>query len=182
MTSPDLQQLYNQAWLFASYAHIGQKMKASDLPYATHVAMVANELLCADRHSAVGNLAIALPAALLHDVIEDTEITQEALAEAFGTDVASTVACLSKNLIVPFSYERYFQAIANHSNEAAAIKLCDRITNLQSAPPTWTLAKRASYLEESAQILAALGHANEYLKLRLNDAMARYEELYVNKQ
>lgn len=182
MTSPDLQHLYNQAWLFASHAHIGQKMKASDLPYATHVAMVANELLCADRHSAVGNLAIALPAALLHDVIEDTEITQEALAEAFGTDVASTVACLSKNLIVPFSYERYFQAIASHSDEAAAIKLCDRITNLQSAPPTWTLAKRASYLEESTQILAALGHANEYLKLRLNDAMARYEERYVSKQ
>ncbi|TDV59178.1 HD domain-containing protein [Pseudomonas sp. LP_7_YM] len=55
--------------------------------------------------------ANGVPAALLHDVIEDTEITQEALAEAFGTDVASTVACLSKNLIVPFSYERYFQAI-----------------------------------------------------------------------
>lgn len=182
MTSPDLQHLYNKAWLFASHAHIGQKMKASDLPYATHVAMVANELLCADRHSAVGDLAIALPAALLHDVIEDTEITQEALAEAFGTDVASTVACLSKNLIVPFSYERYFQAIANHSKEAASIKLCDRITNLQSAPPTWTPAKRASYLEESAQILAALGHANEYLKHRLSDAMARYEALYVNKQ
>lgn len=178
-TSPDLQHLYNKAWLFASHAHLAQKMKGSELPYSTHVAMVANELIFADREESVGALEIALPAALLHDVVEDTELTQDALAEVFGEQVASTVACLSKNLVVPFSDERYFAAIAEHSREAACIKLCDRITNLQSAPVTWTKEKRASYLEESAGILEALGHVNGYLRQRLGEAMARYEELYV---
>lgn len=182
MTSTDLQRLYNNAWLFASHAHVGQMMKGSDLPYTTHFAMVANELIFADRESDIGDLAVAMPAALLHDVIEDTGTSEEALAEVFGAAVASTVACLSKNLIVPFSDEGYFQAIAAHSREAAAIKLCDRITNLQSAPSTWSLEKRASYYEESAQILAALGPTNDYLNRRLTDAMARYKSLHVDQQ
>ncbi|WP_024667360.1 HD domain-containing protein [Pseudomonas syringae] len=173
------QPLYNKAWLFASHAHIGQKMTGSDLPYTTHVAMVANELIFAHREESVGAFEIALPAALLHDVLEDTPVTQDELAEAFGAEVASTVACLSKNLIVPFSEALYFAGIASHSKEAASVKLCDRITNLQSAPSTWAKAKRASYLVESAQILAALGHANGYLRQRLSDTMARYEALYV---
>jgi (p)ppGpp synthase/HD superfamily hydrolase len=139
--------------------------------------MVANELIFADREESVGALDIALPAALMHDVIEDTSTTQAAIAELFGEQVASVVASLSKNLIVPFSEDRYFQAIAAHSKEAAAIKLCDRITNLQSAPATWARAKRASYLTESAQILSALGHANDYLTARLTETMTRYERL-----
>jgi len=181
MTHRDIQQVYNKAWLFASLAHIGQTMKASQLPYSTHVAMVANELIFADQQESVGLLEIALPAALLHDVLEDTDITQDEMVEAFGTQVTSTVASLSKNLIVPFSEERYLQAIALHSREAAAIKLCDRITNLQSAPATWTHDKRASYLVESAQILRLLGHAHAYLRQRLTEAMTRYERLYVAK-
>ncbi|RAU47864.1 MULTISPECIES: HD domain-containing protein [unclassified Pseudomonas] len=177
MPTTDLQHLYNKAWLFASQAHLGQTMKASQLPYSTHVAMVANELIFADREESVGALEIALPAALMHDVIEDTSVTQATIADLFGERVASVVASLSKNLIVPFSEEQYFQAIAAHSKEAAAIKLCDRITNLQSAPATWTQTKRASYLVESSQILAALGHTHEYLAKRLNTAMLRYETL-----
>lgn len=154
-------------------------MKASELPYATHVAMVANELIFANQQESVGELEVALSAALLHDVLEDTAITQDALEEVFGARVTSTVASLSKNLIVPFSEEGYLQAIALHSREAAAIKLCDRITNLQSAPATWTHGKRASYLVESEQILRLLGHAHAYLRQRLIDTMARYERLYV---
>ncbi|KPB28304.1 bifunctional (p)ppGpp synthetase/guanosine-3',5'-bis(diphosphate) 3'-pyrophosphohydrolase [Pseudomonas syringae pv. syringae] len=176
MSKPCPQQLYNKAWLFASHAHVGQKMTGLDLPYTTHVAMVANELIFAHREESVGALEIALPTALL----EDTPVTQDELAEAFGVEVASAVACLSKNLIVPFSEALYFAGIASHSKEAASVKLCDRITNLQSAPSTWKKAKRASYLVESAQILAALGHANGYLRQRLTDTMARYEALYVD--
>lgn len=177
MQTTDLQHLYNNAWLFASQAHLGQTMTGTQLPYSTHVAMVANELIFADREESVGALEIALPAALMHDVIEDTSITQAAIAERFGEQVASVVASLSKNLIVPFSEDRYFRAIAAHSKEAAAIKLCDRITNLQSVPATWAHAKRANYLVESGQILRALGHANAFLARRLSESMARYETL-----
>lgn len=180
MSKPCPQQFYNKAWLFASHAHVGQKMTGSDLPYTTHVAMVANELIFAHREESVGALEIALPTALLHDVLEDTPVTQDELAEAFGVEVASAVACLSKNLVVPFSEALYFAGIARHSKETASVKLCDRITNLQSAPATWKKAKRASYLVGSAQILAALGHTNGYLRQRLIDTMTRYEALYVN--
>jgi (p)ppGpp synthase/HD superfamily hydrolase len=177
MKTMDLQHLYNKALLFASQAHLGQTMTGTQLPYSTHVAMVANELLFADREESVGALEIALPAALMHDVIEDTSISQAAIAERFGEQVASVVASLSKNLIMPFCEDRYFRAIAAHSKEAAVIKLCDRITNLQSVPATWAHAKRVSYLVESVQILRALGHANAFLAKRLSESMARYETL-----
>ncbi|EGH43533.1 hypothetical protein PSYPI_14543, partial [Pseudomonas syringae pv. pisi str. 1704B] len=91
MSKPCPQHLYNKAWLFASHAHVGQKMTGSDLPYTTHVAMVANELIFAHREESVGALEIALPTALLHDVLEDTPVTQDELAEAFGVEVASAV-------------------------------------------------------------------------------------------
>lgn len=175
----DLPQLYNKAWLYASQAHVEQRMKGSALPYATHVAMVANELIFANTNESVGDLSIALPAALLHDVLEDTTTTQQTLAQVFGAEVASTVACLSKNFITPFSEESYLQGIAAHSREAASIKLCDRITNLQSAPAIWTREKRTSYLAESRLICDTLGHVNAYLKQRLIVSMARYEALYV---
>ncbi|MGZ9708615.1 HD domain-containing protein [Pseudomonas sp. GNP013] len=180
MSTADPQHLYNKAWLFACQAHAGQKMKGSDLPYSTHVAMVANELIFADREESVGAFDVALPAALLHDVLEDTDVTQDELAAVFGVQVASTVGSLSKNMIAPFSEALYLQGIASHSREAAAVKLCDRITNLQSAPPIWTKAKRASYLVESAQILSALGHVNGYLKERLGVAMISYQKLYID--
>ncbi|MFC6337568.1 HD domain-containing protein [Pseudomonas karstica] len=166
--------------MFASQAHIGQKMKGSDLPYITHVAMVANERIFADHKESVGFLEIALPTALLHDVLEDTSVTQAELAAVFGAQVASNVASLSKNMIVPFSEDRYLQGIADHSREAAAVKLCDRITNLQSAPHIWTKTKRASYLVESAKILSSLGHVNNDLRERLSVAMTNYQELYID--
>lgn len=177
MDTIDLQRLYNKAWLFASHAHLGQTMKGSAMPYSTHVAMVANELVFADREESVGAMEIALPAALMHDVIEDTSFKQEDIAEAFGEQIASTVASLSKNLIIPFSEESYLDAIAAHSKEAASIKLCDRITNLQSVPAVWDHAKRESYLVESAQILKTLGRKHAYLADRLSKTMVRYESL-----
>ncbi|WP_263260609.1 HD domain-containing protein [Pseudomonas sp. RIT-PI-S] len=180
MNAINLPHLYNKAWLFASQAHINQKMKGSELPYATHVAMVANELIFASINEPIGILDIALPAALLHDVLEDTPTTQEELAAVFGVEVASTVACLSKNLITPFSEEKYLRGIAEHSQEAACIKLCDRITNLQSAPATWGDEKRVSYLAESHHICDVLGDVNGYLKQRLTDSMSKYKNLYIN--
>jgi hypothetical protein len=53
------------------------------------------------------------------------------------------------------------------------------LNNLQSAPVTWTKETRASYLVEFGQILNALGLVNGYLRRRLDEAMGRYEELYV---
>jgi (p)ppGpp synthase/HD superfamily hydrolase len=80
---------------------------------------------------------------------------------------------------MPFSEEKYLRGIAAHSQEAASIKLCDRITNLQSPPATWTNEKRVSYLAESHHICDNLGHVNSYLKQRLIDSMARYEALHI---
>lgn len=68
----DLQDSYNQAWIFAAGAHAGQTLTASTLPYAVHLAMVANEVMAADREAPIERLAETLQIALLHDVLEDT--------------------------------------------------------------------------------------------------------------
>src|SRR5512143_3289384 len=77
------------ALAFSRDAHQGQTRQSGD-PYVTHPIAVARILtpLHLDAQSII--------AALLHDVVEDTEITSDQIAEKFGTPVAELVDGLSK--------------------------------------------------------------------------------------
>ena len=79
----------DEAYLFSQAAHSGQVRVSGD-PYISHPLAVAAGL--ADWHLD----AQALSAALLHDVMEDTDITKEQLTERFGKDVADLVDGVSK--------------------------------------------------------------------------------------
>ncbi len=78
-----------RAYYYAEQAHEGQMRKSGDR-YITHPLAVAGILadLRLDHQS--------LMAAMLHDVIEDTGIPKDALAEQFGEDVAELVDGVSK--------------------------------------------------------------------------------------
>jgi len=78
-----------EAWSFAAAAHAGQVRPANRRDYIHHPEQVA--VLVADNGGDDGMIA----AALLHDVLEDSEATTEQLTAAFGTDVASLVVALS---------------------------------------------------------------------------------------
>jgi (p)ppGpp synthase/HD superfamily hydrolase len=133
--------------------------------------MVANEVLLADKNEPLINLNNAIQIALLHDVLEDTPITKNELQQTFTPEVAHGVDLLSKRKDQPI--QEYLQKIKDGPKDIALIKMCDRITNLQKPPASWTSEKIAEYLEESKIILEMLGNSHIYaanrLKLKIED-------------
>jgi (p)ppGpp synthase/HD superfamily hydrolase len=59
------------------------------LPYIMHVSLVAMEIIAALSVEQVYNPDLAVQVALLHDTIEDTDVTYDDVKERFGSDVAN---------------------------------------------------------------------------------------------
>lgn len=86
--------LIKSAYEFAEAAHRGQK-RASGEPYITHCTAVAFIL------AELKVPAVVIAAALLHDTIEDTDITHNALAQKFGDEIGSLVDGVTKLTNLP---------------------------------------------------------------------------------
>ena len=99
-----------RAYFYAEQAHSGQKRRSGE-PYVTHPLEVANILagMHMDHQS--------LMAAMLHDVIEDTSISKQALEEQFGDAVAELVDGVSK--LTQFEFETQAQKQAENFQKMA---------------------------------------------------------------
>lgn len=175
-----IQTLYQQAIKFAAEHHGEQKVSGSNIPYVVHLSNVCMEILVAAGQTAGLNPELALQIALLHDVLEDTGTTETQLAEQFGAAVASGVKALTKNSALP-QPERMcdsLQRIQQQPKEVWAVKLADRITNLQPPPAHWTKSKIRQYHEEAQIIYDELKDGNIYLANRLKEAIEKYKQYY----
>ena len=83
-----------RGYQFADEAHAGQ-MRDSGLPYITHPVAVCE--ICAEWKLDVN----ALLAALLHDTIEDQDVSKQEIEDLFNTDVAELVDGLTKRDLNP---------------------------------------------------------------------------------
>src|SRR6186997_1083784 len=86
-----------EAVSLASRAHEGQRRKDGETPYVSHpfrVCLIVRDLFGFDDIR-------MLMAALLHDVIEDTNTDFDDVAEVFGPEVAEWAAALSKDKRLP---------------------------------------------------------------------------------
>ena len=101
--SPADLDLLRRAYAFAADGHEGQ-LRQSGEPYLLHPVAVA-ALLVDMRLDAV-----AVAAGLLHDVVEDTHVTSERVAELFGAEVAHVVAGVTKISAIHFSSSEERQA------------------------------------------------------------------------
>jgi (p)ppGpp synthase/HD superfamily hydrolase len=171
--SPDL---YLQAAEFAAKAHLGQKLPGGELPYFTHVACVAAEVLHALAREPATNPDLAVVCALLHDTIEDCGVDETTIAALFGRPVADGVRALSKdpNLPKPEAMADSLRRIQQQPREVWLVKLADRINNLKDPPHYWTPAKISGYAAEARVIADALGSASPYLLARLHAKIAAY--------
>ena len=113
----------------------GSQMRQSDVPYYSHpieVAIMLAEFVAEE----VPKLytAIMLQAALLHDTIEDTELTEEMITKIFRSEVARHVEGLTR--IKPYgkiSAEESLNLLVKQKRyDTALIKLFDRIHNVQT--------------------------------------------------
>ena len=124
---------------FAEEAHFGQKRK-SGKPYITHPRAVATYLI------EMGVDADTVIGGLLHDTVEDTEVTVEQLRDRFGEDVATLVDGVTKLGQVDYvesdiSKDRHESSVENIRKLLLAmskdmrvliIKLADRRHNLKT--------------------------------------------------
>lgn len=174
------QSLYQKAIKFAASKHLaqGQIVPGTDLPYVVHLSNVAMEILLAAQHSANFDLDYAVQLALLHDTLEDTSTTLEELITEFSPMVAEGVLALTKNEALP-KQERMqdsLRRIKQLHRETWAVKLADRITNLQAPPSHWEYAKKIEYRKEAISILEELKGGNAFLEDRLRLKIQEYEK------
>ncbi|GHE97467.1 bifunctional GTP diphosphokinase/guanosine-3',5'-bis pyrophosphate 3'-pyrophosphohydrolase [Thalassotalea profundi] len=170
--------LLKQAYIVARDAHEGQ-MRSSGEPYITHPVAVAHNL-------AKMNLDHeTLMAALLHDVIEDTPVTKDELAELFGHTVAELVEGVSKLDKLKFDNKEEMQA-ENFRKMILAmvqdirvilIKLADRTHNmrtLESLRPD----KRRRIARETLDIYAPIANRLGIHDIKNELEVLGFEALY----
>jgi (p)ppGpp synthase/HD superfamily hydrolase len=127
--------LVEQALRVAARAHHTQQRKGAGEPYVTHVAGVALILaragFCDER---------VLAAAILHDVVEDTDVTVADLERAFPPDVVELVAYLTETKLDTNGIKRpwemrkseHIEKLREAPVEACAIALADKLHNLET--------------------------------------------------
>jgi (p)ppGpp synthase/HD superfamily hydrolase len=173
-----LQSSYQKAIAFATYKHMEKKQNVpgTDLPYIVHLSNVAMEIFIAALNTENFNLHLAVQAALLHDTIEDTLTTYDEIKERFGLEIADAVLALTKNEELP-KEKRMIDSLTRIKilpKEVWAVKLADRITNLQPPPSNWNKETSIKYREEAKLILNELKYGNGYLSKRLQDKIEEY--------
>jgi GTP diphosphokinase / guanosine-3',5'-bis(diphosphate) 3'-diphosphatase len=160
-----------EAYEFGAAAHQGQTRKSGE-PYITHPVAVAQEL---------GEMHLdseAICAAILHDVVEDTEASLEQIREQFGEEVALIVDGVSKLDQIQFRSRAEAQAESFRKMMLAMIedirvilvKLSDRLHNMQTlgAMPA---AKKKRIARETLDIYAPIANrlGINRLKVQLED-------------
>jgi guanosine-3',5'-bis(diphosphate) 3'-pyrophosphohydrolase len=176
----NVQSCYQEAIKFAALKHMQkrQKVPGTKLPYLVHVCNVAMEILVAASHTPDFDPDFAVQVGLLHDTIEDTSTTFEEISDKFGLDVANGVLALTKNEMLPKEQQipDSLARIKKLRKEVWAVKLADRITNLQPPPANWSRQKRTKYLEDARLILEEMKNGNAYLADRLRSEIEKYKQ------
>lgn len=174
----ELHSKYQKAIVFAAKKHadINQLIPGTNLPYVVHLSNVAMEILIAAQNTEKFDIEFAVQVALLHDVLEDTESNFDELVNVFGREIAQAVLALTKDSQI--SKEKRMNdsliRIKEMRKEVWAVKLADRITNLQTPPEHWSLEKIIEYQKQAVAIHNFLKDGNEYLEKRLYDKTLDY--------
>jgi len=174
------QDLYQKAMKFAGEKHSEQKVPGTNANYLLHLSNVAMEVLVAYNQDQSFDINYAIQAAILHDVIEDTNTTYEEVKLLFGEPVAAGVKALTKNTNLASKAESMADSLARikvSPQEIGLVKLADRITNLQTPPQHWNKDKMLRYCAEAKVIARELHNKNAYLNQRLRSKIAEYEQM-----
>jgi len=180
------QDTYIKAFRFAAKAHNGQLVPGSDLPYILHLSFVAMEVLATLAVEPVARPDLAVQCALLHDTIEDTDITYDDVRMTFGDDVADGVLAMTIDETIGtgldnferrwMQLEDYLIRIKRQPEEVWMVKMADRITNLQPPPGHWNDKMISRYKKGAERIHQELASASEYLGKRLRMKIDQYPE------
>ena len=152
--------LLNKAYIFSIKSH-GEQMRHSGDPYYAHPIEVAGIL--AGLHLDVASICTAL----LHDVLEDTQVTYDELAEEFSPEIAELVRGVTKlgnvELSANASRERAqaenfqkFVLAMSKDVRVLLVKMCDRLHNMRTLHFHPKAESRERIARETMEIYAPL--------------------------
>ena len=181
-----IQKLYDEqdkvlllkAYDYAFNAHANQK-RASGEPYFIHPCAVADILM------ELGLDAATIAAALLHDVIEDTPVSEEDILREFGKEVLELVSGVTKLEKIEFkskedadaeNFRKIFLAMAKDLR-VIIIKLADRLHNMRSLN-FLSIERQKRMASETLEIYAPLAGrlGISQIKCELEDLCLKYLE------
>ena len=170
--------LITKAFNFANQAHAGVKRRSGE-PYIMHPIAVA-EIVCKE----IGLGSTSICAALLHDVVEDTEYTVEDIRNMFGDKIAQIVDGLTKISGGIFGDQASAQAenfrklLLTMSDDIRVIliKIADRLHNMRTLG-SMLPAKQFKIAGETLYLYAPLAHRLGLftIKTELEDLSFKYE-------
>ena len=169
-------KLINRAYEYA-YSHHGNQLRKSGEPYIIHPLNVA--YILAD----IGLDDNTISAALLHDVVEDTDATQEDITREFGQEISDLVAGVTKLSNMLFEtveerqvedYRKMFLAMGKDIR-VIIIKLADRLHNMRTLKHL-TRDRQLAISKETMELYAPLANRLGLysLKWELEDLAFKY--------
>ncbi len=169
-------ELIQSAYEFAKLKHEGQFRKSLD-PYIQHPIEVA--FMLTELHVSPAVIA----AGLLHDILEDTDVTKERLTEMFGIDVANIVdgvtkisklKYMTKEKALAKSHQKILLAMAKDIR-VILVKLLDRVHNMRTLE-FQTPEKQIKIAKETMDLYAPLAHrlGMYRIKAELEDTSLKY--------
>lgn len=168
--------LIRKAYEFSAAAHDGQK-RISGEPYVVHCLEVA--FILAEQHMDSTTIA----AGLVHDVVEDTDVTVEQLRQEFGDEVSELVNGVTKLGEVHFSsreeqqvdYFRKMLLTMARDIRVIIIKLADRVHNMRTLEFLQP-EKQVRIAQETKDVYCPLAHrfGINKVKVELEDLSLKY--------
>lgn len=167
--------LIEKAYRFAEHAHQGQQRKSGE-PYFIHVSNTAKNL------AFLGMGSTVISAGLLHDVLEDTDTTEEELTKEFGEEIVTLVKGVTKLGNVKYKGVeknvenlRKFLVSITEDLRVLVIKLADRLHNIETLEYV-SPDRRKRIALETLEIYASLANRLSLgrIKGRLEDAAFKW--------
>ncbi len=177
--NPDEKAVIKKAYETAREAHKEQRRKSGE-PYIFHPIAVAKIVA-----SEIGLGPTSIVSALLHDTVEDTDITIDYLRREFGEKVAQIVDGLTKIKKLPKDSDLSIQAenfrklilTINEDVRVILIKIADRLHNMQTMQ-SMPRHKQERIASETLYIYAPLAHRLGLynIKTQLEDLSLKYTD------
>jgi guanosine-3',5'-bis(diphosphate) 3'-pyrophosphohydrolase len=168
------------ALAFSAEKHKNQRRKDAQItPYINHPIELVNVLV---NEGGVMSWDV-LCAALLHDVIEDTQTTEAELITHFGKKVTAIVKELTDDKSLAKEVRKSLQIAHSPfaSHEAKLVKLADKICNLRDilvAPPAgWNLKRKQEYVLWSEAVVAGIRGTNSKLEKIFDDLLKEAQQM-----
>ena len=170
--SKEVEEFIWKAYSFGEVAHNGQKRRSGE-PYFNHCASVGGIL-------ANWNLDVnTIIAGLLHDTVEDTEVTFEQISKEFNAEIAELISGVTKLSGIKFysrqqkqaeNFMKMFLSVAKDIR-VIIIKFADRLHNMNTIQYL-PLIKQRRIANETKEVFAPLAHRLGMYKLK-----SEYEDL-----